>query len=168
MMSVNYLTSHFEGKKPMVVTYAYAHCGQMWSWGSLSYKLKMARRAFFAFGTMRAFHWTLNSISARSIFETCVVPVWFLGCHASLWLWKLDLDRFIATLMDLNHSWNDILVIGYWSCRSTLLSPPIWHLDLSRNKPANLYRFAVSLALILMCLLFLTDMPNCIRRRKFA
>ena len=38
-----------------------------------------ARRAFFAFGAMGTFHGQLNPISAKSIYEVCVVPVLLFG-----------------------------------------------------------------------------------------
>ena len=43
--------------------------------------IKKARRAFFAFGAMGAFHGQLNPISGRSIYESCVVPVLLFGCE---------------------------------------------------------------------------------------
>ena len=43
--------------------------------------IKKARRAFFAFGAMGAFHGQLNPLSARSIYEACVIPVLLFGCE---------------------------------------------------------------------------------------
>ena len=43
--------------------------------------IKKARRAFFAFGAMGAFHGRLNPLSGRSIYEACVVPVLLFGCE---------------------------------------------------------------------------------------
>ena len=60
--------------------------GYWWSWDLSATKavddaIKKARRAFFAFGAMGAFHGQLNPLSARSIYETCVVPVLLFGCE---------------------------------------------------------------------------------------
>ena len=40
--------------------------------------IKEARRAFFAFGAMGAFH---GQLSERSIYEACVIPVLLFGCE---------------------------------------------------------------------------------------
>ena len=41
--------------------------------------IKKARRAFFAFGAMGAFHGKLNPISGKTIFDTCVIPILLFG-----------------------------------------------------------------------------------------
>ena len=63
-----------------------ARClGYWWSW-DLSAKravdeaIKKARRVFFAFGAIGTFHGQLNPISARSIYQVCVLPVLLFGC----------------------------------------------------------------------------------------
>ena len=43
--------------------------------------LTLGAHAFFAFGAMGAFHGKLNPISGRTIFETCVVPIFLYGCE---------------------------------------------------------------------------------------
>ena len=58
--------------------------GYWWSWDLSASKavdeaIKKARRAFFAFGAMGTFHGQLNPISAKSIYEVCVVPVLLFG-----------------------------------------------------------------------------------------
>ena len=60
--------------------------GYWWSWDLSASKavdkaINKARRAFFAFGAMGAFHGQLNPISGRSIYEACVVPVLLFGCE---------------------------------------------------------------------------------------
>ena len=40
-----------------------------------------ARRAFFALGSIGAFHGRLNPLSGRSLFETFVVPIMLYGCE---------------------------------------------------------------------------------------
>jgi hypothetical protein len=60
--------------------------GYWWSWDLSATKavdeaIKKSRRAFFAFGAMGAFHGQLNPISARSIYEACVVPVLLFDCE---------------------------------------------------------------------------------------
>ena len=45
-----------------------------------------ARKAFFALGNIGAFHGSLNPLSSRSIFETCIVPILLYGCET----WLLD------------------------------------------------------------------------------
>ena len=59
--------------------------GYWWSWDlsvtkAVDEAIKKARRAFFAYGAKGAFHGQLNPISARSIYETCVIPVLLFGC----------------------------------------------------------------------------------------
>ena len=55
-----------------------------------------ARKAFFAYGKIDAFHGHLNPLSATSIFKTCVVPILLYGSET----WLLDsssitlLERF--------------------------------------------------------------------------
>ena len=44
------------------------------------------RKAFFALGNISAFHGSLNPLSGRSIFETCIVPILLYGCE----IWPLD------------------------------------------------------------------------------
>ena len=62
-----------------------ARClGYWWCWGLSATKavdkaIKKARRAFFAFGAIRAFQGQLNPISGRSIYETCVIPTLLFG-----------------------------------------------------------------------------------------
>ena len=46
--------------------------------------ISKARKAFFAFGNIGAFHGSLNPLSSRSIFETCIVPILLYGCET--WL----------------------------------------------------------------------------------
>ena len=60
--------------------------GYWWSWDLSASKavdeaIEKARRVFFAFGPMGAFHGQLNPISAKSIYEICVVPVLLFGCE---------------------------------------------------------------------------------------
>ena len=45
----------------------------------MSRVLKKARRAFFAFGAMAAFHGKLNPISGKTIFDTCVIHILLFG-----------------------------------------------------------------------------------------
>ena len=65
----------------------HAKClGYWWSWDlsatrAIDEAIKKARRAFFAFGAMGAFHGKLNPISGRTIFEICVVPIFLYGCE---------------------------------------------------------------------------------------
>ena len=40
-----------------------------------------ARRCFFAYGAMGAYHGRLNPLSGRAIFETCVLPILLYGCE---------------------------------------------------------------------------------------
>ena len=64
-----------------------ARClGYWWSWDlsatrAVDEAIKKARRAFFAFGAIGTFHGQLNPISARSIYEVCVLPVLLFGCE---------------------------------------------------------------------------------------
>ena len=45
-----------------------------------------ARKAVFALGNIGAFHGSLNPLSGRSIFETCIVPILLYSCET----WLLD------------------------------------------------------------------------------
>ena len=45
-----------------------------------------ARKTFFALGNIGAFHGNLNPLSARSMFETCIIPTLLYGCET----WLLD------------------------------------------------------------------------------
>ena len=45
-----------------------------------------ARKAFFALGNIGAFHRSLNPLSGRSIFETCIIPILLYGSET----WLLD------------------------------------------------------------------------------
>ena len=66
------------GIKP---TKHHAKClGYWWCWDlsdttAIEEAIMKARRAFFAFGAMEAFHGKLNPISGRMIFDTCVIPI---------------------------------------------------------------------------------------------
>ena len=63
----------------------HAKClGYWWSWNLSATKaideaIKKARRAFFAFGAMGAFHGKLNTISGKTIFDTCVILILLFG-----------------------------------------------------------------------------------------
>ena len=48
--------------------------------------ISKARKAFFALGNIGAFHGSLNPLSGRSIFETCIAPILLYGCET----WLLD------------------------------------------------------------------------------
>ena len=48
--------------------------------------ISKARKAFFAFGDIGAFHGSLNPLSGRSIFEACIIPILLYGCET----WLLD------------------------------------------------------------------------------
>ena len=56
-------------------------CLGIWLYSNLTGKrtieenVKNARKAFFLFGNIGAFHGRLNPLSGRSIFETCVIPI---------------------------------------------------------------------------------------------
>ena len=57
-----------------------------WSWDLSAMKaideaIKKARRTFFAFGAMGAFHGKLNPISGKTIFDTCVIPILSLAAR---------------------------------------------------------------------------------------
>ena len=75
--------------------------GVWWNHNLSAYKsvnenICKARRAFFVFGKMHAFHGHLNPLSAISIYKTCVLPVLLYGSDT----WLLDsssidaLERF--------------------------------------------------------------------------
>ena len=70
------------GIKP---TKHYAKClGYWWCWDlsdttAIEEAIMKARRAFFAFRAMGAFHGKLNPISGRMIFDTCVIPILLYG-----------------------------------------------------------------------------------------
>ena len=49
-----------------------------------------ARRAFFALGSIGAFHSRLNSLTGHSLFETFVVPTMLYGCET----WILSVSHF--------------------------------------------------------------------------
>ena len=58
--------------------------GYWWSWDLSATKaideaIKRARRAFFAFGALGAFHGKLNCLSGMTIFDTCVIPILHFG-----------------------------------------------------------------------------------------
>ena len=58
--------------------------GYWWSWDLSATKaideaIKRARRAFFAFGALGAFHGKLNPLSGKTIFDTCVIPILLFG-----------------------------------------------------------------------------------------
>ena len=63
---------------------------------SVNANIAKARKAFFAFGSTRAFYGDLNPLSSSNIFETCVLSVFLYGCET----WLLDasciqaLERF--------------------------------------------------------------------------
>ena len=76
----------FLGGKALTPRLSAKCLGYWWSWDLSASKavdeaIKKARRAFFAFGAMGSFHGQLNPISARSIYEACVVPVLLFGCE---------------------------------------------------------------------------------------
>ena len=48
--------------------------------------ISKARKAFFALGNIGAFYGSLNPLSGRSIFETCIAPILLYGCET----WLLD------------------------------------------------------------------------------
>ena len=62
-----------------------ARClGYWWSWDlsatrAVDEAIKKARRTFFEFGPIGIFHGQFNPISARSIYEVCVLPVLLFG-----------------------------------------------------------------------------------------
>ena len=79
----------------------HAKClGYWWSWDlsaskAIDVAIMKARRAFFAFGTMGAFHGKLNPISGKTIFDTCIIPILLFGSEN----WVLSpslLDRLEA------------------------------------------------------------------------
>ena len=49
---------------------------------SIEEGIAKARRAFFAYGALRAFGGKLNPLSGKAIYETCVVPVLLYGCES--------------------------------------------------------------------------------------
>ena len=55
--------------------------------------MKNARKAFFSFGSVGAFHGQLNPLPGRSIFENCVILIALYGCE----LWYLT-EQSIDTL----------------------------------------------------------------------
>ena len=48
--------------------------------------ISKARKAFFALGGTGVFHGSLNPLSGRSIFESCILPILLYGCET----WLLD------------------------------------------------------------------------------
>ena len=48
---------------------------------SIEERVHQARRAFFALGSIGAFHGRLNPLTGRSLFETFVVPILLYGCE---------------------------------------------------------------------------------------
>ena len=48
--------------------------------------VRKARKAFFALGNIGVFHGSLNPLSGRSIFETCIIPILLYGSET----WLLD------------------------------------------------------------------------------
>ena len=50
--------------------------------------ISKARKAFFAFGNISVFHGSLNPLSGRSIFETCIVPILLYSCET--WIKMLE------------------------------------------------------------------------------
>ena len=57
--------------------------------------IKKARRAFFAFGAMGAFHGRLNPISSKTIYDVCIVPILLYGSEN--WILTVSLlDRLEA------------------------------------------------------------------------
>ena len=89
-----------------------------------------ARRAFFALGSIRAFHGRLNPLTGRSLFETFVVPTMLYGCET----WILS-DSHYSTLESLQaeigkrilgiskyHSNHGVLIGLHWpSIRARIL-----------------------------------------------
>ena len=85
-----------------ITTVAKAKClGVWWSHNlsahrSIQENICKARKAFFAFGKVDAFHGHLNPLSATSIYKTCVLPILLYGSET----WLLDssclllLERF--------------------------------------------------------------------------
>ena len=63
---------------------------------AIAENIAKARRAFFAYGSIGAFHGDLNPLSARGIVKACVMPVLLFGCQS----WYLtdtaldDLEHF--------------------------------------------------------------------------
>ena len=49
---------------------------------AITENIAKARRAFFAYGSIGAFHGDLNPLSARAIVEACVMPVLLFGCES--------------------------------------------------------------------------------------
>lgn len=64
-----------------------ARClGFWWAWDlsadkSVDVAIAKARRSFFAYGAMGAYHGKLNPLSGRAIFETCILPILMYGCE---------------------------------------------------------------------------------------
>ena len=82
-----------------VKTQAEAKClGVWWRYDlsptkSVEEYIHKARRAFFALGSIGAFHGRLNPLTGRSLFETFVVPTMLYGCET----WILS-DSHFSTL----------------------------------------------------------------------
>ena len=91
--------------------------------------ISKARRAFFAFGKIDAFHGNLNPLSTSSIYDTCVLPILLYGCET--WLLNTSslsqLERFQAELgrrilklpsffsTSTVHFAGSLWLPGYWS-----------------------------------------------------
>ena len=72
------------GKQSLIPQHHAKCLGYWWSWDlsagkAIDEAIKKARRAFFAFGAMGAFHGKLNPISGKTIFDTCVIPILLYG-----------------------------------------------------------------------------------------
>ena len=74
------------GSHPLPTKHSAKCLGFWWSWDlsadrSVDEAIAKARKSYFAYGAIGAFHGLLNPLSGRSIYESCVEPVLLYGCE---------------------------------------------------------------------------------------
>ena len=93
--------------------------------------IQKAKRAFFLFGNIGAFQGDLSPLSAKSIIETCVIPILLYGSENWILTGALTdkLDRFLGEISKRVLRWPKyhsntaaLVVLGMESVKSRVLS----------------------------------------------
>ena len=120
-----------------VLVYSEGKCLGYW-WGrdlfasrAVDENIQKARRAFFLFGNIGAFQGDLSPLSAKSIIETCVIPILLYGSENWILTGALTdkLDRFLGEISKRVLRWPKyhsnsaaLVVLGMESVKSRVLS----------------------------------------------
>ena len=134
--------------------------GYWWSWDlsadkAIAEAVGKARRAFFAYGAMGAFHGKLNPLSGRAIYETCVIPVllygsenWFLtdALLQKLESFQAEIGRRILTLSTFHSARAVRLALDWPSVASRVLERKLlFLLRMCSNKNVISHHFLTKL-----------------------